>query len=150
MLFKNFICPRNSDAGSNPAALPNKGAKSSWYKGVKDMNDYISKSSVCEILANIYPTDGEKVVSVKVIDKAYEEILQLTSTEPEQQWIPCSERLPKRKDETQMRGYYLTTNAYGSVGLTKYEFEGGGLGFAWDSDIRIVAWMPLPEPYKEK
>ena len=65
-----------------------------------------------------------------------------------QQWIPCSERLPKRKDETQMRGYYLTTNAYGSVGLTKYEFEGGGLGYAWDSYIRIVAWMPLPEPYK--
>ena len=47
------------------------------------MNDYISKSSVCEILADIYPTDGEMVVPVKEIDKAYEEILQLPSAQPE-------------------------------------------------------------------
>lgn len=63
-------------------------------------------------------------------------------------WIYCKDRLPEREYEAQMRGYYLTTNAYGSVNVTKYEFEGGGLGFGWGSDIMIVAWMPLPEPYK--
>ena len=69
------------------------------------------------------------------------------------QWIPCSERLPERESPEQFRGWYLTTNAYGSVGLTKYEFESGSFGFVgWGdsrpSDIQIVAWMPLPEPWK--
>lgn len=51
---------------------------------MEKLNDYIKKSSVCEIIADIYPIDGEKVVSVKEIDKAYEEILQLTSIEAEE------------------------------------------------------------------
>ncbi len=47
------------------------------------MSDAISKASVCEILADIYPTDGEKVVAVKEVDKAYEAIQQLPSAQPE-------------------------------------------------------------------
>lgn len=49
------------------------------------MDDLISKASVCEILADIYPTDGEKVVAVKEIDKAYEAIQQLPPAQPEQE-----------------------------------------------------------------
>lgn len=45
------------------------------------MSDAISKASVCEILADIYPTDGEKVVAVKEVDKAYEAIQQLPSVQ---------------------------------------------------------------------
>lgn len=54
------------------------------------MNNLISKASVCEILADIYPTDGEKVVAVKEVDKAYEAIQQLPSAQPERKtgrWI---------------------------------------------------------------
>ena len=69
-----------------------------------------------------------------------------------QQWIPCSERLPKKEYKEQRRGVYLTTNGYGVVGVTNYEFE-GDFGFVgWGTnrpyDIQIVAWMPLPEPWK--
>lgn len=46
------------------------------------MSETISKASVCDILADIYPTDGEKVVAVKEIDKAYEAIQQLPSVHP--------------------------------------------------------------------
>ena len=71
--------------------------------------------------------------------------------EPFPHWIPCSERLPKQENEEQRRGFYLTTNAYGSVGVSKYEFCGDfgfvGWGDNRPPDIRIVAWMPLPEPY---
>lgn len=42
----------------------------------------------------------------------------------EMRWIPCSERLPKQENEEQRRGVYLTTNAYGYVGASKYEFCG--------------------------
>lgn len=50
------------------------------------MSETISKSAVCEILADMYPTDGEKVVDVKQIDKAYEVIQQLPSAQPEPDW----------------------------------------------------------------
>ena len=50
---------------------------------MKMKDDLISKTSVCEIIADIYPTDGEKVVAVKEIDKAYEAIQQLPSAQPE-------------------------------------------------------------------
>ena len=58
------------------------------------MNDYISKSSVCKILADIYPTDGEKVVEVIEINKAYEEIIHLQSVQPA---TNCSE-IPNASD----------------------------------------------------
>lgn len=51
------------------------------------MDDLISKASVCEILADIYPTDGEKVVAVKEIDKAYETILNLPYAERRGRWV---------------------------------------------------------------
>ena len=56
---------------------------------VNKMNEAISKASVCEILADIYPTDGEKVVAVEEIDKAYEAIQQLPSAQLEPS-IPLS------------------------------------------------------------
>lgn len=45
------------------------------------MNDLISKASVCEILSDIYPMDGERVVEVEKIDKAYDAVLGLPETE---------------------------------------------------------------------
>ena len=63
-------------------------------------------------------------------------------------WIPCSEMLPQPKDETQRRGWYLTTNEHKSVGITCYEFY-GIKSKGWRSDFEILAWMPLPMPYRE-
>ena len=53
------------------------------------MIDLIGKASVCEILADIYPTDGESVVDVKMIDKAYGEIQKLPSVQPEHECCEC-------------------------------------------------------------
>ena len=62
--------------------------------------------------------------------------------EPEQRWIPCSERLPDTTD------FVLTINIVSQCGV--YRFDGD----CWlDYDGLFVnegirAWMPLPEPYK--
>ena len=71
------------------------------------------------------------------------------------EWIPCSERLPKiadvynvtRKISEDKYNFYISDSAY---------FDGQN---TWHSDNRVnhgreylkdvVAWMPLPEPYKE-
>lgn len=54
------------------------------------MDDLISKASVCEILADIYPTDGELIVPVADVHKAYDAVLALPSMGTERKkgkWI---------------------------------------------------------------
>lgn len=75
------------------------------------MSDYISKSSVCEILADIYPTDGERVVLVKEIDKAYEEILQLPYVQPQRigRWISVFDEDEDKCSECQATFFCAST-----------------------------------------
>lgn len=57
------------------------------------------------------------------------------------QWIPVYERLPD--DYTRV----LTTNS--KIGVWKVDINSRNIaGWIYSSDP--VAWMPLPEPYKEK
>ncbi len=65
-----------------------------------------------------------------------------------QQWIPCSERLPEPVAPSQRREWFITSNQYGSVTLTCYEFEASPFKEGWQTNMTILAWMPLPEPYK--
>lgn len=73
---------------------------------------------------------------------------------PYNQWIPCSERLPEKSDD------YLCT--YGSlsgwfVDISIYETEKKEFGFysenehgedVWYPVTNVVAWMPLPKPWR--
>lgn len=54
-----------------------------------------------------------------------------------QQWIPCSERMPEQN------GKYLVVGRQKAINILK--FDGG----RWYGKWGVVAWMPLPEPYKE-
>ena len=66
-------------------------------------------------------------------------------------WIPVSERLPKANEfEDKVRKYYLVQNEYDDMLVAYYD------GRYWNQIYthsyikdRIVAWMPLPAPYKE-
>ena len=66
--------------------------------------------------------------------------------EPEQRWIPCSERLPDMWDER-----YLVSLAWGGIGVMEYKSTGfHNYGSFTPVPIEsVIAWMPLPEPYKE-
>ena len=62
-----------------------------------------------------------------------------------QQWIPCSERLPKEDD------YVLATVDYGDVTIAEY--LGGNNWFTQEGNANahteeILAWMPLPQPWR--
>ena len=68
----------------------------------------------------------------------------LPSVQPER-WIPVSERLPDMWDER-----YLVSLAWGGIGVMEYKstgFHNYG-SFTPVSIESIIAWMPLPEPYK--
>lgn len=75
------------------------------------------------------------------------------------EWIPCSERLPElhRVDMQSSGEYYMISDSViitdgESIGLTKYEVDDddrkGWLECEFEGNEDVVAWMPLPEPYK--
>ncbi len=73
--------------------------------------------------------------------------------EPEPQWIPCSERLPEK-----YIGQWLCCTSDGDVMILPYDTLGDGtkecVFYKWDDDgyfyqiFDVVAWMPLPEPWR--
>ena len=86
-------------------------------------------------------------------------IKNLPSTQPEQRWIPCSERLPEEKDAgilkklgTEKRsGYVIVTVEVKGERMTSTACTHDGK-WNWEMkyafpDYKVVAWMPLPEPY---
>ena len=56
------------------------------------------------------------------------------------QWIPCSERLPEKS------GWYLCSYESKLVQSTVF-YDGGWFNANVDVN-NVIAWMPLPEPYK--
>ena len=69
----------------------------------------------------------------------------------EQKWIPVSERLPEAGEYVgDVPKYYLVQNEYGDMLVARYTHSE-----YWEQIYqlnpyadKIVAWMPLPEPYK--
>lgn len=83
-------------------------------------------------------------------------------TQPEPQWIPCSERLPEEYGEYQIT-WITSASKKRFIGSAEYEIT-----YEWDEyghrfsgewllddyvknypDVKVTAWMPLPQPYKE-
>ena len=78
---------------------------------------------------------------------------RLQSVQPEPRWIPVSERLP--------HGSYadlVNVSIHDDSGNTPFDYTSCGWvttdGEYWivDNEINnhVIAWMPLPEPYKER
>ena len=76
-----------------------------------------------------------------------EAIVQEVAEEYNNSWIPCSERLPEESGE------YLTWVEYdGDRFRAIDEIDCDGIIKEWNcsTDYKIIAWQPLPEPYKER
>lgn len=69
------------------------------------------------------------------------ELAKLPPVQPEQRWIPCSERLPEPRIDV-----WCNSDIGQIVGYYEENVE------TWyDNDyleLIVNAWMPLPEPYK--
>ena len=98
---------------------------------------------------------GHAYIQVDDIDEAMEKLSSYEDTglEPEEimdgmlltGWIPVSERLPEKGDYT----CYLCT-LDGELCGQKEPFTGmcGFENGEWDEPEFVIAWMPMPEPYK--
>lgn len=93
--------------------------------------DCISREDALRHRRLIHDDDGIGYSVVRV-----DEIIALPSVTPKTGWIPVSERLPRDS------GYYLTTTMYDKVYCDYWEGE------RFNRTEAVIAWMPLPEPYK--
>lgn len=130
------------------------------------MNDLISRQAAIdalqkEINKGIPPFD-DVMGSIRCGVRLARNIIEdLPSAQPEQRWIPCNERMP---DEDYWTGANFQYSA--DVLMTVYNAEdeetiidyGHTANGSWYSDTtdglvppwwKVLAWMPLPEPYKE-
>ena len=71
------------------------------------------------------------------------QVAKLSPVTPTQKWIPCSERLPENDEDV------LTTNGIGInicwIDTDDHKWRLRNDDYIMDS---VIAWMPLPEPYK--
>lgn len=88
-------------------------------------------------------------------------IEHLPSAQPEPQWIPCSERLPEEKDagiilkklgKNKRSDYVIATVDVKGERMTVTACTYDGVWY-WNMkyafpEYEIVAWMPIPEPYR--
>ncbi len=105
-------------------------------------------SEIREMLENAQPEhnpDDER----KIAD--LHKIVNWLLSQQKPRWIPCSERLPDKED------VYLCCRTAQDIWILRYMMpyyfrEGAFIQFDGDYPVEfsdVIAWMPLPEPYKE-
>ena len=143
------------------------------YLWQEPCEDFISRKMAIEAIKEIQPIDTEydstlydkvdvmyilhSLPSVKpqtVTDFAdkCKECGKILNEKYQQKWIPVSERLPEEDGEYFVSVRYKYVKGYESVCTEYGEWNDG----SWIYDPEycgeaegIIAWMPLPEPYKE-
>ena len=92
--------------------------------------------------------------------KCYEhaiEIINELTEEYNNGWIPCSERLPNKEEYLKNDGRFIVTDG-NRVYQSNYDIYDGKfktlqIGFdncIFREDKCVMAWQPLPQPYKEE
>lgn len=119
------------------------------------MADLIDRQAAIDVLATMQELCTSKAALIQN-SKIWQQIKDLPPAQPEQRWIPCSERLPEEDDYKSciecMDGavWYFTEN--GTMGLGYYyeSVKEWSTTDDLETDGKVVAWMPLPEPYREE
>lgn len=128
------------------------------------MDGLISRQAAIEVIDAVFPVDPMKseyaqgIACGAALAKTYVE--QLPSAQPEQRWVPCSERLPNKFGEMivtfvpaagTLWTRVIIAHYTNLMGIAKPCFWIGNVGKNDFANItsQVVAWMPLPEPYRE-
>ena len=132
------------------------------------MDDLISRQAVVKFFNDWISCLDENCHHQSVADMIIikNDFKNLPSAQPEQRWIPCSERLPdehewlgtKKFGTTISNEVYVTFEAPDGQRFAKHiSFQNGKLSpvdeqrmKVWFKGAKPIAWMPLPEPYREE
>lgn len=134
---------------------------------IEQSEDCVSRQAVIEYLKGCDAELGHDIENEAVV----EDILEMPPVTPTQRWIPVNERLPKDLEPVNIT--WVTHNPdYANITDKPFTATGvyfNGQWYWWstsctdilaeyshnyddviDNDIEVIAWMPLPRPYKEK
>ena len=116
--------------------------------------DYISRREAVSAISDLLMLElnGKRLPTW---NEVYRAINAVPSAQPEQRWIPVTERLP----EAGIR--YQVTFESGEVGYADFRnkiffYDGSAKENVWEidryyeDDGEVIAWMPLPEPYRKE
>ncbi len=121
------------------------------------MDDYISRQQAVDAFntnLNELVVGGEE--NAKAVENylsgVFDRLNSLPPTQPEPHWIPVTERLPEDVEEGQKYPTVIYSTNSGEVAAGWYEI----LTRTWwresiSDDVikdKVIAWMPLPEPFK--
>ena len=129
------------------------------------MDDLISRQAAIDVADAVWSVTGDKNVA-----KVWDQIKELPSAQPEQQWIPCSEQLPedgatvwvtiKGHDVIRCEDGETLEQAIERINKIRWVTQGywSEEEHGWNDPsygcpliVQPIAWMPIdtPEPYKE-
>ena len=127
------------------------------------MGDLISRQAMLDGIDKLIKIHFDRTV---VLYKARQVAENLLPVQPEQRWIPCSERMPeehewigtKRFGTTISDEVYVTFEAPDGQRFTDHiSFQNGKLSTSdaermrvWYKGAKPIAWKPLPEYYQKK
>lgn len=138
------------------------------------MNDLISRQAAIRFIRDKVSLSLFMKRSVDKADKACMELCDMLDRElpSAQQWIPCSERLPENTEPVNITWVNRKPEPYyADIKDKPFTATGHYCNGRWwwfsaicqdyldeygeckmdemDGDIEVIAWIPLPEPYKE-
>lgn len=106
----------------------------------------------CKTSACIHPKYSQQTVCGTY--NATPRVVIKSTIEP-QRWIPCSERLPEKDMCFYLvtianHGLNFTTTLPDDVDVVRWDYDRrkGCNSWHWCTERTVIAWMPLPEPYK--
>ena len=91
-------------------------------------------------------------------DKLWKAAYERGKAEAQQRWIPCSERLPELDEDGYSDKVLVCFSNFTGCEVCEYrECDDCHGWYVGDSDdnpedvgVHVIAWMPLPEPYREE
>lgn len=139
-------------------------------KDKQPLFEYVELPDLIKVIDNAQPVDEKpfalvsfskeelnRIVEERVIEPIKNGELVIKEKRPHGEWIPVSERLPEGKIDPMTNDFELVLCStvwevvrpykFGKpIGHSKAHFwSGGGI-----MDDYVIAWKPMPEPYKEE
>ena len=157
---KACVCSEEYGCGITGTEMTTKEMESrpDWcpLEEVEPCGDAVSRQAAIDALDKRFDSvPMEQTTEILMLRK---DLRELPSAQPEQRWIPCKERLPEEDHWLGGSGKQFSDDVLISILNSDDEDEWVDVSYTIDGEwtlelprhCKILAWMPLPEPYREE